>query len=128
MAGVTSEDCRYVLLIAINFIGPLHCFQAVLPGMVERGGGRIVSVSSDAGRNGSTGEAVYSGAKAGIMVTASHNPEDQNGIKAFVGPLATKLYPIDEERLTRRVYGLAGRKAESPGGPGEEGREGEVKR
>ncbi len=49
---------------------------------------------------------VRRGANAGIMVTASHNPEGQNGLKAFVGPLATKLYPVDEVRLTRRVYDL----------------------
>ncbi len=64
---------------------------------------------------------IQRGAKAGIMATASHNPEGQNGVKAFVGPLATKLYPVDEERLTRRVYERAGRQAEDPGGPEGEG-------
>ena len=60
---------------------------------------------------------IQRGAKAGIMATASHNPEGQNGVKAFVGPFATKLYPVDEERLTRRVYERAGRRTEDPGGP-----------
>ena len=41
---------------------------------------------------------VQRGSSAGIMVTASHNPEGQNGLKLFLGPLATKLYPADEER------------------------------
>ncbi len=50
---------------------------------------------------------------AGIMVTASHNPESQNGLKLFLGPLATKLYPADEERLTRKVYDLGGSPARS---------------
>ena len=54
-------------VIDINLLGPLNCCKAVLPGMVERGGGRIVSISSDAGRAGSSGEAVYAGAKAGII-------------------------------------------------------------
>ncbi len=55
-------------IIDINLKGPLHCIKAVLPGMVERGeGGRIISISSDAGRVGSTGEAVYSSTKAGII-------------------------------------------------------------
>lgn len=62
-----STEDTWERVIAINFLGPLNCFKAVLPGMVERGGGRVVSVSSDAGRNGSSGEAVYSGAKAGII-------------------------------------------------------------
>jgi len=54
-------------VIDINLLGPITCCKAVLPGMIERGGGRIVSISSDAGRAGSSGEAVYAGAKAGII-------------------------------------------------------------
>lgn len=54
-------------IVDINLKGPLFCVKAVLPGMVERHGGRIISISSDAGRVGSTGEAVYSAAKAGII-------------------------------------------------------------
>ena len=62
-----STEDTWEKVIAINLFGPLHCFKAVLPGMVERGKGRVVSVSSDAGRTGSSGEAVYSAAKAGII-------------------------------------------------------------
>lgn len=51
--------------IATNFYGVLHACRAVLPGMVERGYGRIVSVISDAGRTGEPNLAVYGGAKAG---------------------------------------------------------------
>ena len=54
-------------VLAINLRGPIAVTRAVLESMVERGAGRIVSVASDAGRVGSSGEAVYSGAKAGIM-------------------------------------------------------------
>jgi 2-hydroxycyclohexanecarboxyl-CoA dehydrogenase len=54
-------------VIAINLRGPINCFAAVLPGMVERGSGSIVSIASDAGRVGSSGEAVYSACKAGII-------------------------------------------------------------
>ena len=49
--------------IAINFRGVLNCCKAVIPGMQTRGGGKIVSISSDAGRVGSLGEAVYSGCR-----------------------------------------------------------------
>ncbi|HJN92335.1 MAG TPA: glucose 1-dehydrogenase [Dehalococcoidia bacterium] len=62
----TTED-TWEKIIAINFVGPMNCFKTILPGMVERGGGTVVSVSSDAGRNGSSGEAVYSGAKAAVI-------------------------------------------------------------
>jgi 2-hydroxycyclohexanecarboxyl-CoA dehydrogenase len=54
-------------IIDINLKGPLHCARAILPGMVERRSGRVVNISSDAGRVGSTGEAVYSATKAGLV-------------------------------------------------------------
>ena len=54
-------------VIAVNLKGVLHVTYAVLPGMIERGGGRVVSISSDAGRVGSSGEAVYSACKAGVI-------------------------------------------------------------
>lgn len=49
----------------VNYYGVLHSTRAVLPGMVERSYGRIVTVISDAGRVGEPHLVVYSGAKAG---------------------------------------------------------------
>lgn len=54
-------------ILDINFKGALRVTQAVVPGMAERGFGRIVNIGSDAGRVGSSLEAVYSGAKGGII-------------------------------------------------------------
>lgn len=54
-------------VIDINLYGPLHMHHAVLPGMVRNGGGRVVNIGSDAGRVGSSGEAVYSACKGGII-------------------------------------------------------------
>jgi 2-hydroxycyclohexanecarboxyl-CoA dehydrogenase len=54
-------------VIAINYRGHLATTHAVLPSMIERGWGRIVTVASDAGRVGSTGEVVYSGAKGAVI-------------------------------------------------------------
>jgi len=54
-------------LIALNFVGPMRLTQALLPRMIERGGGKIVNIASDAGRVGSLGETVYSGAKGGLI-------------------------------------------------------------
>jgi len=53
--------------IAIDIWGFINCTRAVLDGMIERGSGRIVSISSDAGRIGEWREAVYSGTKAGVI-------------------------------------------------------------
>jgi 2-hydroxycyclohexanecarboxyl-CoA dehydrogenase len=54
-------------IIAINYRGMLNCCKAVAPRMQSRGSGKIISISSDAARVGSTGEAVYAGCKAAII-------------------------------------------------------------
>ena len=54
-------------VIAINLYGPLNVHHVALPGMAERGFGRIVNIASDAARVGSSGEAVYSACKGGIV-------------------------------------------------------------
>jgi 2-hydroxycyclohexanecarboxyl-CoA dehydrogenase len=54
-------------VIGINLKGPIHCCRAVLDDMIAAGGGKIISISSDAARVGSTGEAVYAACKGGII-------------------------------------------------------------
>jgi 2-hydroxycyclohexanecarboxyl-CoA dehydrogenase len=54
-------------VLAVNLGGALHLTHALLPAMIAAGGGKIVSVASDAGRVGSTGETVYAAAKAGLI-------------------------------------------------------------
>ena len=54
-------------LIALNLVGPMQLTKALLPPMMERKGGRIVNIASDAGRVGSLGETVYSAAKGGLI-------------------------------------------------------------
>jgi 2-hydroxycyclohexanecarboxyl-CoA dehydrogenase len=54
-------------IIAINLRGPVNMSHVVLKGMVTRGHGRVVNIASDAGRVGSSQEAVYSACKGGII-------------------------------------------------------------
>ena len=61
----TPEQWRKV--IDVNLVGVLNCTAAAVPGMQEAGYGRIVSISSEAGRVGSKGSAVYSAAKGGVI-------------------------------------------------------------
>ncbi|MEM7411276.1 MAG: SDR family oxidoreductase [Myxococcota bacterium] len=63
--ATTPEDWRRI--IDINLYGPLHVTHAVLSRMASEGAGRIVSLASDAGRVGSSGESVYAACKAGIV-------------------------------------------------------------
>jgi 2-hydroxycyclohexanecarboxyl-CoA dehydrogenase len=54
-------------VVAINLGGTLHLTQAVLPGLIAAGKGKIVNVASDAGRVGSSGETAYAAAKGGVI-------------------------------------------------------------
>ncbi len=54
-------------IISINLLGAMNLMHCVLPGMVARGGGKVVNIASDAGRVGSSGEAPYSACKGGII-------------------------------------------------------------
>jgi len=54
-------------VIAINLGGTVHLTQALLPPMIEAKKGKIVNISSDAGRVGSGGETVYAAAKGGVI-------------------------------------------------------------
>ena len=62
-----TDPALWDKIIAINLRGPLNMHHAVLPGMVEASAGRVVNIASDAGRVGSSGEAVYSACKGGII-------------------------------------------------------------
>ncbi|QZT60805.1 SDR family NAD(P)-dependent oxidoreductase [Mycolicibacterium austroafricanum] len=62
----TTEDF-WDKILDINFKGALRVCHTVVPAMVERGFGRVINIGSDAGRVGSSLEAVYSGAKGGII-------------------------------------------------------------
>jgi 2-hydroxycyclohexanecarboxyl-CoA dehydrogenase len=62
-----STEDTWDRLIAVNLKGPINTCHAVLPGMLARGSGKIVNIGSDAGRVGSSGEAVYSATKGGVI-------------------------------------------------------------
>lgn len=84
-------------LIDINLVGVLNMHYAVLPGMVERGHGRVVNVASDAARVGSSGEAVYAACKAGItgLTKTLAREHSRHGITLNVvcpGPTDTNLF------------------------------------
>jgi 2-hydroxycyclohexanecarboxyl-CoA dehydrogenase len=92
-----TEPAQWDRLIAINLVGALHLHHAVLPGMVARKAGRIVNVSSDAARVGSSGEAVYAACKGGLVAFSKTIAREhaRHGITVNVvcpGPTDTALF------------------------------------
>lgn len=90
----TPEEWRR--LIAINLEAAFAVTQAVLPGMQAAGYGRIVFISSEAGRIGSKGGAVYAAAKGGLIAFAKSIARENArfGITTNVvlpGPIRTPL-------------------------------------
>lgn len=98
---VTPDRWRRVL--AVNLDGVLACTHAALPAMQSAGYGRIVNVSSEAGRIGAKGNAAYAAAKGGVIAfTKSIARENARyGITANAvtpGPIDTPLLRAMPER------------------------------
>jgi 2-hydroxycyclohexanecarboxyl-CoA dehydrogenase len=98
-------------VISINLLGPLNLHHALLPHMIENGGGKVVNIASDAGRVGSSGEAVYSACKGGIIAfTKTISRECANkGIRANTvcpGPTDTALFRsfVGEGDFGQKIY------------------------
>ncbi len=62
-----TDPALWRKLVDVNLLGPTNLTRVVLAGMNERGHGRIVSIASDAGRVGSSGESVYAACKGGVI-------------------------------------------------------------
>ena len=110
---VDSDPADWDRAIAVNLYGVLHTCKAVLPIMAERGSGAVVNLGSDAGRVGSSGEAVYSAAKGGIIAFTKSLAREMARHQVRVncvcpGPTDTALFasfagPKLREALTRAI-------------------------
>ncbi|MGE5699343.1 MAG: SDR family NAD(P)-dependent oxidoreductase [Deltaproteobacteria bacterium] len=93
--STSPED--WAKVVEINLMGVVHGTRAALEAMVAgKKGGAIVNVASDAGRVGSSGEAVYSGAKGGVIAFSKAVAREaaQHGIRVNCvcpGPTETPL-------------------------------------
>jgi 2-hydroxycyclohexanecarboxyl-CoA dehydrogenase len=99
-----TDHTFWARVLAINLTGVVAVTHAFLGAMVEQGGGRIVNVASDAGRVGSSGEAVYAGAKGGVIAFTKSLAREvaQHAITANAvcpGPTDTPLFRAQPERL-----------------------------
>jgi 2-hydroxycyclohexanecarboxyl-CoA dehydrogenase len=112
-----TDEEMWDRVLAINLRGTIAVTRAVLPGMQERGGGRIVNVASEAGRVGSQGSAVYSAAKAGVigLTKAVARESARFGVTCNAvapGPIETPLLMSARDQLgelgRRLVEGMVG--------------------
>jgi 2-hydroxycyclohexanecarboxyl-CoA dehydrogenase len=99
-----TDEGLWDRVLAVNLRGVIAVTHAVLPGMQERGRGRIVNVASEAGRVGSHGSAVYSAAKGGVIgfTKAVARESARYGITCNAvapGPIETPLLMAAPEQL-----------------------------
>jgi 2-hydroxycyclohexanecarboxyl-CoA dehydrogenase len=112
---VDSDPADWDRVIQINLYGVLNTSKAVLPIMAEQGSGTVVNLASDAGRVGSSGEAVYSAAKGGVIAFTKASAREVARYQVNVncvcpGPTDTALFasmggdnPKLREALTRAI-------------------------
>jgi len=99
MPFVDTDEAFWERIIGLNFKAVLRTTHAVLPHMIERQWGRLINIGSDAGRVGSSLEAVYSGAKGGVIAFTKTIAREvaRKGVTANCvcpGPTQTRL--LDE--------------------------------
>src|SRR5215469_260286 len=110
---VDSDPADWDRAIAVNLYGVLHTCKAVLPIMAGQASGAVVNLGSDAGRVGSSGEAVYSAAKGGVIAFTKSLAREMARHQVRVncvcpGPTDTALFasfagPKLREALTRAI-------------------------
>jgi len=91
-------------LIAINLLGAVRLTRAVLGPMIAAESGKIVNISSDAGRVGSTGETVYAAAKGGLIAFTKSLAREMARYRLNIncvcpGPTDTPLFQRQPERM-----------------------------
>jgi len=95
-AGIPGESLRTVdvpdkeweRVLAVNATGSFYACRAVLPGMIERGYGRIVLVASIAGKEGNPMAAAYSASKAAVIAMTKAIGKDVAGTGVLVNCIA----------------------------------------
>ncbi|MEN0140059.1 MAG: glucose 1-dehydrogenase [Rhodococcus sp. (in: high G+C Gram-positive bacteria)] len=92
-----SDPADWDRIIQVNLYGVLNTSKAVLPTLVGQQSGSIVNIASDAGRVGSSGEAVYSATKGGVIAFTKTIAREvaRSGVRANAvcpGPTDTDLF------------------------------------
>lgn len=106
------SDAEWDLMVRVNLTGTFTCLRAVVPGMVERGRGSVVSVASLTGIRPTPGEGPYSAAKAGVIaLTKSAAIEAAPAVRVNCvapGMIATPLTRVVTDEPAWRAAAEAG--------------------
>ena len=97
LADLTADELEQ--LVALNLLAPAELCRQVLPGMLERGRGHLVNISSLAGVATFPGLAAYGATKAGLTHLTSGLRADLRG--GPVGTLAVELGPVSSAMMDR---------------------------
>ena len=105
-----AREDEWERTVEVNCKGALNCVGAVLPGMLERGRGHIITISSDAGRKVFPGLAVYSGGKFFVEAVSQGLRLETAGTGLKVttiqpGNVATDLLAMSKDAEALELYG-----------------------
>ncbi|MDE1544047.1 SDR family oxidoreductase [Dechloromonas agitata] len=107
---VKNEPALWDKVVAINLLGPITVARAFLDPMIAANGGKIINIASDAGRVGSSGEAVYAGAKGGLISFTKSLAREMARYQINVncvcpGPTDTPLLRQQPEKMLEALKG-----------------------
>jgi 2-hydroxycyclohexanecarboxyl-CoA dehydrogenase len=100
-----NDDDLWTALVAVNFLGPVRLSHAFLTAIVQAGRtAKVINIASDAGRVGSSGEAVYSGTKGGLIAFTKSLAREMSRHRINVncvcpGPTDTPLFASLPDKL-----------------------------
>jgi NAD(P)-dependent dehydrogenase (short-subunit alcohol dehydrogenase family) len=110
IAEMTPEAWEHEL--QVNLSGAFHCVRALVPGMAERGFGRVVNISSVASRSPTLGQPAYAASKAGLVaftqaVAQEFGPGGVTSNAVLPGLIATPLVMSMPEAIRERIAAQA---------------------
>ena len=124
VAFAETSPADWEKFLRVNLYGVMNATRAALPGMIEGGWGRVVTIISDAARVGEPKMAVYAAAKAGAagLTRSIANEVGRHGITANNIALGTMRTPLteagwvglDEREVAARMKGYAVRRPGLP--------------
>ena len=106
-----SDELHWRRMIDLKYISVLRAVKAVLPGMIQARAGAIVSVTSEAAKVGSRGEAPYAAGKAAVEAFSKSLAREVAGFGITVNCVAPG--PTDTPQLRRNARGAGASVVES---------------